>query len=181
MEIQFEGKGTAAPIHRKVYNKSFATLLHLIKMLSFAAMRFKINWDAIGIATSLACAIHCAVLPLILTSLPLFGINLVDNVGFEYFMIFLACCVGVYSLWHGFRKHHHSFFPIIVFLSGMILLIAKQVWHDYQLWLLAPAVILIVTAHIINFKACRVHNHAHAEDCDHEFSRFQKQIKPAKR
>ena len=33
-------------------------------------MRLKINWDALGIATSLACAIHCAVLPLLLTSLP---------------------------------------------------------------------------------------------------------------
>jgi hypothetical protein len=53
-------------------------------------MKHGINWDALGIATSLACAIHCAILPLILSSLPLFGINIVDNIGFEYFMIFLA-------------------------------------------------------------------------------------------
>ena len=165
--IQFVGEGTTGPSSEKRYNKSFATVLHLIKMISFASMRFRINWDAIGIATSLACAIHCAVLPLVLTSLPLFGMNIVDNTGFEYFMIFLACCVGVYSLWHGFRKHHHSFFPIMVFLFGMILLIAKQVWHQYQLWLLPPAVLLIVTAHISNFRSCRVHDHAHAEDCNH--------------
>ena len=41
-------------------------------------MKFKINWDAFGIAASVACAIHCAVLPLILSSLPLFGINIIE-------------------------------------------------------------------------------------------------------
>ena len=37
-------------------------------------MNVKINWDGLGIATSLACAIHCIVLPLIhimLEKLPL--------------------------------------------------------------------------------------------------------------
>jgi len=38
----------------------------------------------------LACAIHCALLPLILTSLPLFGVELIDNIAFEYGMIVLA-------------------------------------------------------------------------------------------
>jgi hypothetical protein len=26
---------------------------------------------------------------------------------------------------------------------------------------------LIVVAHIINYRSCRVHNHAHADDCAH--------------
>jgi hypothetical protein len=42
-------------------------------------MSKKINWDALGIATSLACAIHCALLPLFLSSLPLFGVNIIEN------------------------------------------------------------------------------------------------------
>ncbi|MFK9892529.1 MerC domain-containing protein, partial [Escherichia coli] len=44
---------------------------------------FKINWDALGVVTSVACAIHCAVLPLVLTSLPLFGVEIIDNLYFE--------------------------------------------------------------------------------------------------
>jgi hypothetical protein len=24
-----------------------------------------------------------------------------------------------------------------------------------------------VSAHIINYKACRIHNHAHSDDCQH--------------
>ncbi|MBA4197174.1 MAG: MerC domain-containing protein [Chitinophaga sp.] len=129
--------------------------------------RFKINWDAFGIAASLACAIHCALLPLLLTSLPLFGVELIDNIAFEYGMIMLAFLVGAYSLYHGWKKHHHSFIPLIIFSFGIILLIAKQIWHSWQLVFLIPAVLLIVYAHLLNYKSCRRHNHAHQEDCEH--------------
>jgi hypothetical protein len=130
-------------------------------------MNIRFNWDALGIATSVACAIHCAILPLVLTSVPVFGFNIVDNHNFEYFMIFLAAAIGSYSLWHGYRKHHHSLLPVTVFLAGILFLLAKQVRHDQQYWLLPAAVLLIVSAHWINYKACRIHDHAHKEDCDH--------------
>ena len=127
----------------------------------------RINWDAAGIVTTVACAIHCAILPLLLSSLPILGINLVNNARFEYFMIFLAFVIGSYSLWHGYRRHHHSFVPVLVFATGIGFLVAKQVWHHYQYWLLPFALVFIVSAHIINYKACRIHNHAHSDDCQH--------------
>ena len=77
-------------------------------------MNLKLNWDGLGIATSIACAIHCAVLPLILTSLPLFGVNIIHNLFFEWTMIAIAFIVGSYSLFHGYIKHHHSFLYSIV-------------------------------------------------------------------
>jgi hypothetical protein len=131
-------------------------------------MGIKINWDAFGIATSLACAIHCAILPLVLTSLPLFGVEIIENRWFEYLMIGIAFCVGSYALYHGRKKHHHSWLPMILFSIGMVFLVTKMIFHALQLWLLVPAVILIVTAHFLNYKLCRVHNHAHADDCSHE-------------
>lgn len=127
----------------------------------------KINWDALGITASLACAIHCALLPLFLSSLPLFGVNIIDNVSFEVFMILLALGIGTYSLYHGWKKHHHNWLPFLIFFAGIALLFAKQVWHNYQFWFLVPAVILIVSAHFINYRFCRVHNHAHSDDCNH--------------
>jgi len=130
-------------------------------------MRGRINWDALGIGASLACAIHCALLPLFLTSLPLFGINIIDSLGFEIAMIVLSLGIGVYSLSHGFRKHHHSLIPIWLFLGGFGFLVAKQFFASVETWLLIPAVILIISAHLLNFRFCRVHNHAHSDDCDH--------------
>lgn len=130
-------------------------------------MKFKINWDAFGIAASVACAIHCAVLPLILSSLPLFGVNIIENQGFEFIMIALAFVVGVYSLYHGRKKHHHSYYPMLLFAAGISLLFIKSMLHSHSLMLLLPAVSLVVIAHYLNYKLCRVHNHAHADDCNH--------------
>ncbi len=121
-----------------------------------------------GIAASLACAIHCALLPLVLTTLPLFGTNLLHNILLETFMVVLAFCIGIYSLYHGYKKHHHSPWPIVVFSTGFFFLVLKLFFVHYQTWLLLPAVVGIVTGHVINYKSCRTHNHAHAEDCNHE-------------
>jgi hypothetical protein len=130
-------------------------------------MNIRFNWDAAGIVTSVACAIHCAILPLLLQSLPIFGINIIDNVGFEYLMIVLAFLIGGYSLWHGYKKHHHKLLPFFVFSAGIVLLFVKQLWHSYQYWILPFAVILIVAAHFMNYRSCRVHDHAHEDDCNH--------------
>lgn len=131
-------------------------------------MNLKINWDALGITTSLACAIHCALLPLFLTSLPIFGFEIIENQVFEIIMVSLAFCIGIYSLYHGYKKHHHSFAPMFVFSLGFAFLVMKLFFVEYERWLLIPAVIGIVAGHIINYKSCRVHNHAHETDCAHE-------------
>lgn len=129
---------------------------------------FRINYDALGIAASVACAIHCAVLPLVLTSLPVFGTNIIDHMGFEYLMIMLAMGIGFYSLWHGYKKHHHHIMPSAIFSVGIILLFLKQVFHEHQVILLIPAVLAIVAAHLLNYRLCRKANHCHAGDCRHQ-------------
>ena len=120
-----------------------------------------LNADVLGIGASVACAIHCAVLPLFLSSLSFMGINIIHHPVFEYGMILLAFVIGVYSLRHGFRHHHRSYVPFLLFASGMLFLLAKQYWHHYELLLLPFAVIFIVTAHISNFRYTRSHRRAH--------------------
>jgi hypothetical protein len=130
-------------------------------------MKVKVNWDALGITASVACAIHCAILPLFISALPLFGINIIHNLAFEAGMVFLSFCIGAWSFYHGYRRHHHSWLPFILFGTGIMLLVLKLFFIHYETWLLIPAVILIVLAHFINYRSCRVHGHAHAEDCNH--------------
>jgi hypothetical protein len=131
------------------------------------ASKTRINWDAFGITASLACAVHCALLPMFLTSLPLFGINIIHNIYFEAGMVLLAFGIGSYSFYHGYRRHHHSYVPFILFGTGIALLVLKLIFIHYETWLLIPAVILIVAAHVQNFRSCRIHNHAHSDDCNH--------------
>lgn len=127
----------------------------------------KFNWDALGISASLACAIHCALLPLFLQTLPIFGINIIDNVYFEMLMIILAAAIGLYSLYHGWRKHHGRTGPVLMFALGMALLFGKQIWHHYQVWFLVPAVTFIVLAHYRNFRLIRKTAVCNTPGCDH--------------
>lgn len=107
-----------------------------------------------GIATSVACAIHCALLPLLLTSLPVFGINIIHNLFFEWGMILLAFAVGSYSLFHGYIKHHRSYLPVLIFSVGFVFLVLKQVFVQYEIPLLLFAVAFIISAHFYNYRLC---------------------------
>jgi hypothetical protein len=118
-------------------------------------MGIKINKDALGITTSLVCAVHCAVLPLVFTSFPVFGVNIIHNRVFEFGMIGLAFLIGMLALSHGFRKHHRRMVPWMLFTAGMLLLTAKQVWHVYEALILPFAVGLVVGAHVVNWHLCR--------------------------
>lgn len=144
----------------------FKAILNKRKSINLIITR-KINWDAFGISTSIICAIHCAILPLILTSLPLFGVNIIENQGFELIMIGLAFLIGIISLLHGWKKHHHRLTPILIFSIGMICLLAKQIWHNYHLLFLMPAILLIIGAHYFNYRLCNKAKHCHSTDCDH--------------
>ena len=128
----------------------------------------KINLDTIGVSASLACAVHCAVLPIFFTSLPMFGLEILHNKTFEYSMIGFAGVIGSYALYHGWKKHHHNKLPLIIFLSGFAFLILKEVFIAEELLLLIPAATLIVSAHFLNYRDCRKANHHHANDCNHE-------------
>lgn len=118
-------------------------------------MEFKTNWDFFGIATSVGCAIHCAVLPLIASTLPIFGINIIHNSYFEWGMIALAFVVGAYSLYHGYIKHHKNTLPILIFSLGFIFLVLKQFFPHQEYLFLVIAVSLIISAHLINYRYCR--------------------------
>ncbi|WP_431212771.1 MerC domain-containing protein [Puia sp. P3] len=53
----------------------------------------------------------CALLPLLVASLPILGINIIHNQLFEFGMIGLAFLIGTWALWHGFRYHHGRILP----------------------------------------------------------------------
>jgi tetrahydromethanopterin S-methyltransferase subunit C len=131
------------------------------------SMKLQVNWDALGITTSLLCAIHCAVLPLLLTSLPLFGINIIHNNFFEAGMIALAFSIGSLALFHGYKRHHHRPLPLFIFSTGFIFLVLKEIFLSYEIVLLVPAVLLILTGHFFNYRFCRKANHCHSSDCNH--------------
>jgi hypothetical protein len=120
-------------------------------------MKLKLNWDGVGILTSVLCALHCGLLPFVLPALPLFGINIIHNAFFEWMMIGIAITVGAYSLYHGYIRHHRSNVPIWLFTIGACFLIAKQWFTAVEYYFLVVAVVLIIAAHYRNYRMSRVH------------------------
>ncbi|MEO6289112.1 MAG: MerC domain-containing protein [Ginsengibacter sp.] len=118
-------------------------------------MNRRINWDFFGIITSIACAVHCAILPLLISSLPVFGINIINNSLFEWGMIAIAFLVGSYAVLHGFLRHHKSLTPFFLFSTGFMFLIIKQFFHNMEFLFLIPAVFFILYAHFLNYRYCR--------------------------
>ncbi|MFY7879791.1 MAG: MerC domain-containing protein [Lacibacter sp.] len=132
-------------------------------------MNFRINWEGLGIAASVACAIHCALMPLFISSLPLFGVNLVHNPLLELLLLGLAFGIGISTLWHGYKKHHHRIITLLSFSVGIALFVAHQFVHipHATLILIVPGIAAILTAHFLNHRYCRAAKHCHTDDCNH--------------
>jgi hypothetical protein len=119
---------------------------------------FKLNWDAVGAVASIACAIHCAVFPLLIGAMPF--LNFFDNIFFEWGMISVAAVVGTYALIHGLSKHHKQWRFVAFFAVGIAILITKQFFaKPTEIYFLIAGVPLILWAHYGNYKLC------HASKC----------------
>jgi hypothetical protein len=114
-------------------------------------MKHKLNYDKLGIATSILCAIHCTLLPLFISSLSLWGFEILENKAIEYSMIAITFVLGIFSLWHGYRHHHHQRMPLLLFGTGFICLVMNQVLAEQYIFVLIPlAAICIILAHVMN-------------------------------
>lgn len=132
-------------------------------------MNLRINWEAFGVAASVACAIHCALMPLLITSLPLIGAEFLNSIAFEVSMLLVAFVIGFYSLWHGYKRHHHRVVTLIIFSIGMMVFATHAfIRIRYGTWFfILPGVSLILFAHYLNFRFCRQAKHCHSHDCNH--------------
>ena len=61
--------------------------------------------DFLGIAASIACAIHCAVMPLVLGMLPTLGLSFLADHSFHRWMAFACFAIAIAAFLPGFRKH----------------------------------------------------------------------------
>lgn len=147
--------------------KLFNILQLRCRSLSLHLMKLHINWNVLGLSAVIICAIHCALFPLLISSLPMFGIALFDNIYFEWGMITLAIAIGSVSLWHGYRRHHHRMVPLFSFYAGMIFLVLNHFYRDKIFWFILPSTLLIIFAYFLNWRFCRLAKHCHATDCNH--------------
>jgi hypothetical protein len=114
----------------------------------------------VGAALSVGCAVHCLTFPMIMPFVPFIGKDIFLSHSLEIVLLGLAAIIGLYSLVHGFRKHHRRFSAFPVFFAGLIIImIGFTLHHDggmdkafisYESVLLVIGGLLMGAAQLIN-------------------------------
>src|ERR1700712_5226092 len=78
--------------------------------------------DNVGMTASILCAVHCAIVPIIITSLPLLGLGFLANPWFEWGMISFALMIGLWAIGLSYFRSHHKILPMILLLVGFLII-----------------------------------------------------------
>lgn len=108
--------------------------------------------DRVGIGMSVACAVHCAALPLI-AGAALFSHNhdhALHAPWLDAVMVGVAASIGYATLGYGFRRHR-NLLPLVILTIGLVLIVAGHVLFAQQSGVIAVAgALLLVLAQIQN-------------------------------
>jgi hypothetical protein len=110
--------------------------------------------DRIGMTASTLCAIHCAIVPLLITSLPLLGLGFLANPWFEWGMIIFALFIGVYAIGSSYFGTHRKVLPMLLLITGFLIIILGHLFiTSWREAIIVPiGGLLIATAHFFNFR-----------------------------
>jgi uncharacterized membrane protein YczE len=117
--------------------------------------------DQLGMTASVACAIHCVVLPLVVTFLPLVGLEFLANIWVETAMICISMVIGAWSLISTYPRHK-NLAPLLLFITGFVLIATGHFLIVQMESILVPlGGFTIAAAHYMNWKLNRVCEHEH--------------------
>ena len=125
--------------------------------------------DRFGATASFLCAIHCALLPLVVAVLPVLGLGFLADHRYERGFIVFATLLALTSLVFGFRRHQRfgAFWflvpGIVLLLSGAA--IALDDATNVHAVLVAIGGTLVACAHVVNLRLS--HGHVHDATCRH--------------
>ncbi len=124
--------------------------------------------DRFGAGASFLCAVHCALLPLVIALLPALGLGFLADHRFEHAFIACASTLALTALIIGFRRHQR--FRAFWFLVPGIALLCAGVVVEYDstiahAMLVAIGGSLVALAHLTNLRLS--HGHVHDAMCSH--------------
>jgi hypothetical protein len=126
--------------------------------------------DSVGSVGAMLCAVHCAMLPLVIAALPALGLGALVSDGLEWAFIAFASLLALTSLWQGYRKHR-VYRALAFLVPGLLAVWAGVLIPDLHHSVVPHAIVmsiggtLIAVAHIINLRL--THGHVHDARCHH--------------
>ena len=124
--------------------------------------------DKVGMFSSATCAVHCMLLPFLISILPLYGLSFIVNESFEIIMLMASITLAILSLCLGYKTHKNKkmFF---LFSAGISLILLGRFAHENN-WGLSSIVILFIGgllisgSHFVNNKLCKSCNSCSVEN-----------------
>lgn len=101
--------------------------------------------------------VHCVLLPVFLTILPLWGVEVIEDIYIELGTIVVSAAAGGLAIWRGYKKHHQQLFIPLLFVSGLVLRIPANFigTERSEMILKASGGLLVIIAHMLNWRTCR--------------------------
>lgn len=132
--------------------------MHCDYLCGVKTLKDKSKLDNIGMTASVLCAIHCAIVPIIITSLPLLGLGFLSNPWFEWGMITFALAIGVCAIGVTYIRRRHSLLPIFLLIAGFLIIIAGHLYiTSWREAIIVPiGGLLIAAAHFFNYKYSKI-------------------------
>jgi hypothetical protein len=133
-------------------------------------MKFRRFLDKFGTTSSIVCALHCALLPIVISILPAIGLSALAWSGFEWAFVSFATLLGVFSLWLGYKRHR-VYRALLFLVPGLMLVWMGVLWPEIHNNLFKHTIFmsvggtLIAVAHLINLRLN--HGHVHDASCHH--------------
>ena len=126
--------------------------------------------DRLGATGALVCAVHCALLPLLIAALPSIGVAAWLGDGFEVGFVLFASLFGLAVLMWSYRRHR-TLRALGLLIPGLAVLWVGILYAPLHHSLLPHAVAmtfggtLVGLAHIANLRLN--HRHVHGPACAH--------------
>jgi hypothetical protein len=126
--------------------------------------------DRLGATGSLLCAIHCALVPLLIALLPSLGLAIWFGEGFERGFVLFATLLGLFTLLWGYRRHR-VVRALGLLVPGLAVLWIAVLYRPVHEAIVAHAVTmtfggtLVGLAHLSNLRLN--HGHVHDAACVH--------------
>lgn len=126
--------------------------------------------DRVGAFGSLLCALHCALLPLVIAVLPSLGVAAWLGTGFEEAFVLFATALGLFSMVWGYRRHR-AVRALSLLVPGLLVLWVGVLYTPLHESLIPHAIAmtfggtLVGLAHLANLRLN--HLHVHDATCAH--------------
>ena len=112
--------------------------------------------DALSMLISGLCMVHCVVLPLLVSTLPVMGIEVMENPWIELTTIVFALWVGGMAVIKGYRKYHRKSFIVWLFVAGMLVMAsANAAGEGHEATMKTAGVLLVGIAHLLNYRLAK--------------------------